>query len=166
MSEFNKKNKTMTDDSSSKSDYSHLTKEQCLELVSSLFQRERSDRIEKATEAFKKIHPNASKEMIHTLVFHVFVDGTRAALDWLAGAEILLREQDDTELYGHTIHLLYHLYNWYQFKKLAPLETEKIPGILKEMKEAVANNDLEWVQNSIEELEGIYEGEWDAENYT
>lgn len=126
-----------------------LTNQERLELIESLLQRQ--DKNREAACAFKSVYPNAPTEMIETAVFHVYVDGISAALDWLASTELFLRHPEH-ELDDGT-HLLYHLYNWQQFKALLPSGTEGIMAVLKDLKEAVADEDTQAILEATEILE-------------
>jgi hypothetical protein len=82
------------------------------EIVQTLL--ERKDLINNARAAFRQAYPNAPEEMLQTAIFHTYVDGIGAAIDWLTDLELFLREPNDGLDIGNTSHLLYHLYNWKQ----------------------------------------------------
>ncbi|NEO87439.1 MAG: hypothetical protein F6J87_24740 [Spirulina sp. SIO3F2] len=121
-----------------------------LALADSLLSRPRPERIEKAKERFKALYPDASDEMISFVVFHVYVDGIQAALDWIASAEIFLQTGDNADLGGDADHLMYHLYNWHQFKALMPIGNSQIMDLVKEMKEALSEKDTNLMKELIE----------------
>ncbi|MEM8640828.1 MAG: hypothetical protein AAGG51_18725 [Cyanobacteria bacterium P01_G01_bin.54] len=124
--------------------------EERLELANSLLSRPRPERMEKAKEQFKNCYPDAPDEMISSAVFHVYVDGILAALDWIASAEIFLQTGDDRHLDREAEHLIYHLYNYHQFKALMPVGTNQILESIKEMKEALSEEDNDLMKELIE----------------
>jgi hypothetical protein len=62
--------------------------------------------------------------MVEAAVFHVFRGGVGATLDWLAAAELFLRDPAAGFDHGATWHAVYHLYNWQQFQALLPVGRE------------------------------------------
>jgi len=133
-----------------------LNPQQRRELALSLL--DRSDVDVQAAKAFRRAYPTAPEEMIRTAVFHVYVDGPGAVIDWLADAELFLCDPNHKLSVGTTFHLLYHIYNWHQFRALLPIGTSEILQLLKELKETAADGELEAVQQSVGELEEIFEG--------
>jgi hypothetical protein len=126
------------------------------EIVQTLL--ERKDLINNARAAFRQAYPNAPEEMLQTAIFHTYVDGIGAAIDWLTDLELFLREPNDGLDIGNTSHLLYHLYNWFQFNALLPESKEGVLERLKDIKDLVSDGDLETILLSIEELESIFKG--------
>ena len=114
---------------------------------------------EDAKQAFVQAYPNAPENMINTAVFHTYVDGIGAAIDWLVDLELFLRNPDeglDSSLTSS--HLLYHLYNWHQFQALLPDGKAGILERLQEIREAVQDGDIEAILSTVEELEDMING--------
>lgn len=55
------------------------------EIVRTLLERDRIR--DQAEKAFRTAYPNAPERMINTAVFHIYIDGIQAALDWLVDVE-------------------------------------------------------------------------------
>ncbi|MEH2066534.1 MAG: hypothetical protein V7K50_30425 [Nostoc sp.] len=67
-----------------------FSREQRWEIVRTLLQR--SNLGSEAKQAFCQAYPNAPEEMLKTAVFHTYIDGIEAAIDWLVDLELFLRE--------------------------------------------------------------------------
>ncbi|MBD2023553.1 hypothetical protein [Leptolyngbya sp. FACHB-711] len=132
------------------------SREKRWEIVQNLLRR--SDLRDEAEQAFHRAYPNAPEEMLATAVFHTYVDGIGAAIDWLVDLEQFLAEPDRKPDISATYHLLYHLYNWYQFHELLPDGKTGVLERLKEIKELVADGEIEAVLATVEELESMFEG--------
>jgi len=135
---------------------STLTSEQCLEIVTALFQR--SNIPEQAKESFQKSYQNLPPKMLETAITHVYLDGIRAALEWLVTTELFLRDPNREILSERTYHLLYHLYNWHQFCILLPEGTQKLLEIVEDAKEAISNEDRSTALAAIRDLEKRLQG--------
>lgn len=133
-----------------------LSREQRWETVRSLLQR--SDIAHQAKQAFRRSYPNASEKMLETAVFHTYVDGIGAAIDWLVDLECFLHDDSHELDTGLTFHLLYHLYNWHQFHTLLPDGKSGVVERLKEIKELVSDNDLEGILVTVGKIESVFEG--------
>jgi hypothetical protein len=133
-----------------------FNQEQRWEIVRTLLQR--SNLSSEANQAFCQAYPNAPEEMLQTAVFHTYVDGVGAAIDWLVDLELFLREPSRGLDIGATYHLLYHLYNWYQFNALLPTGKTGVLERLKEIRGLVADGDVEAILATVEELESMFEG--------
>ena len=131
-------------------------REESLEIVRSLLQR--SDRQSDAKQAFSQAYPNAPEEMLSTAIFHTYVDGIGAAIDWLVNLELFLRSPNKQLDMGATYHLLYHLYNWYQFYALLPDGKAGVLHRLKQIKECIADGETDAILSTIEELESMFKG--------
>jgi hypothetical protein len=133
-----------------------LSREQRWEIALTLLQRKnlRSE----AKEAFRQAYPNAPEEMLKTAVFHTYLDGIGAAIDWLVDLELFLREPSRDLDISTTYHLLYHLYNWHQFHTLLPDGKTGVLERLKEIRELVADGDEAAILATVEELESMFEG--------
>jgi hypothetical protein len=140
-----------------------LSREQRWELVQTLLQR--GHLRDEAKQALRQAYPNAPEAMLETAVFHLCVDGIGAAIDWLVDLELFLREPDRKLDLGVTYHLLYHLYNWYQFSELLPDGKMGVLERLKEIKELVADGELEAILATVEELESMVEGSRDYPSF-
>jgi hypothetical protein len=53
---------------------------------------QRSNLSSEAKHAFRQAYPNAPDDMLKTAVFHTYIDGIEAAIDWLVNLELFLRE--------------------------------------------------------------------------
>lgn len=133
-----------------------VSREQRWEIVRTLLQR--NSLSSEAKQAFRQAYPNAPEEMLKTAVFHTYIDGIGAAIDWLVALELFLREPNRELDIGATYHLLYHLYSWYQFHELLPDGKIGVLERLKEIKELVADGEVEAVLATVEELESMFEG--------
>src|SRR5690606_22694594 len=133
-----------------------LAPEERRELALSLLNR--SDRAKVARGAFRQAYPNAPEEMIHTAVHHLYVDGPVAAVDWLAEAELCLRDPAQEIGYGLTLHLLDHAYNWLQFQALLPEGKAALLALVRQLKEFADDGDMEAVRETVAELESTLEG--------
>ncbi|WP_156426871.1 hypothetical protein [Leptolyngbya sp. NIES-2104] len=111
-----------------------------------------------AKQAFHRAYPTTPEEMLETAIFHTYVDGIGAALDWLVDLELFLRDPSKQLDVGMTYHLLYHLYNWHQFCTLLPDGKAGVLKRLRDIKELVADGDTDAILSTIEELESMFEG--------
>ncbi|MEH1923589.1 hypothetical protein [Nostoc sp.] len=134
-----------------------LNREQRWEIVQTLLQR--SNVTSEAKQAFRQSYPNAPEEMLKTAVFHTYVDGIGAAIDWLVDLELFLREPSHELDTSVAYHLLYHLYNWYQFNALLADGKTGVLECLKEIKELASDGDIEAILAAVEELESMFEGD-------
>ncbi|MEH2052653.1 hypothetical protein [Nostoc sp.] len=133
-----------------------FSREQRWEIVRTLLQR--SNLSNEAKQAFRQSYPNAPEEMLKTAVFHTYVDGIDAAIDWLVDLELFLHKPSHELDIGVTYHLLYHLYNWYQFNALLPDGKAGVLERLKEIKELASDGDIQAIIATVEELESMFEG--------
>ena len=133
-----------------------LSHEQRWELATALLQR--VDRVSDAENAFRRKFPTAPNEMIQTAVFHVYVDGPDSVISWLADAELFLRDPLHNLSSGVTSHLLYHVYNWLQFRALLPEGKSGVLELLKELKQHARDGELDAVQQAVKELEELLDG--------
>jgi hypothetical protein len=112
----------------------------------------RKDLRGRAKEAFQKAYPEAPPDMVGSAVFHVYVDGIEAALEWVAATEQFLQDPSKGIDYGATFHLLYHLYNWQQFQALLPNGRTGVLALLNDAKEGLEENDPEFALKTIKNL--------------
>jgi uncharacterized protein (DUF3820 family) len=61
--------------------------------------------------------------------------------------------------------VLYHLYNWYQFSELFPNGRIGVLERLKEIKELVADGELQAILATVEELKSMFEGSQNYPNF-
>jgi hypothetical protein len=140
-----------------------LSREQQWEMVRELLARKDVDRAAKL--AFQEAYPAAPEAMIDTAVFHTYRDGIGAALDWLVSLALFLRDPSQEIEMGTTYHLLYHLYNWYQFNALLPEGKDGVLSQLQEIKELARDGDTERVIAALEGLEEMFGGSRDYPNF-
>ena len=133
-----------------------LSRDERLELALALVRR--TDRDKRGLEAFRRAHPQAPETMIHTATFHLYVDGPDAVVDFLAEAELFLRDPTHEVSLGPTVELLYHVYNWLQFRELLPSSRQDVMELLAELKQFVAEDDRAAIVRTAEELEEALEG--------
>lgn len=108
--------------------------------------------------AFQLKYPAAPLEMTSTAAHHVYVDGPDAVIAFLADAELAIRNPNHELDYGTTWEVLYHLYNWLQFRAIIPDGTADVIALLKQMKQAVAEDDRDFIVSTAQELESVLEG--------
>jgi hypothetical protein len=81
--------------------------------------------------------------MINSAVHHIYTDGVDAALCFIAGAEMFLRDPHEDWLgYGESYELLYHVYNWHVLRGFMPKGTQELVDGLDDLKDAVASGDV------------------------
>ncbi|MBD2022632.1 hypothetical protein H6F43_20830 [Leptolyngbya sp. FACHB-36] len=141
-----------------------LSREQRWEIVRTLLQR--SNLRDEAKQAFRQAYPNAPEEMLEAAAFHTYGDGIGAAIDWLVDLELFLREPGRKLAIGATYHVLYHLYNWYQFSELLPDGKAGVLQRLQEIRELVADRDVEAILTTVEELEAMFKGGRNPPNFS
>lgn len=142
------------------SDY-HSRRAERDELVLALMQRK--TRIADGNAAVRKAFPDAPQPMIDAGVHHAFVDGTDAALDWVADAERFLRDPNPSEFLhdGRTWDAIYHLYGWVQFRALIPYGREGLKSYIDEIRQFIVENDAESALSSLHQLEELFDGDVD-----
>ncbi|MDJ1182915.1 hypothetical protein [Roseofilum casamattae] len=135
-----------------------------MEIIQSLVQRDdiRAD----AREAFQKAYPDAPDCMIDVAIFHIYIDGIGATLDWLVEIEKFLREPDNEIDYSASLHLLYHIYNWHQLLALLPEGYPKMIELIEKIKAAINDDDIEAALDSAEELEDNFKGHRNFPNFS
>ncbi|TWT43778.1 hypothetical protein RAS1_01770 [Phycisphaerae bacterium RAS1] len=128
-----------------------------LELARALLGRE--DLGADGRAAFRARFPHAPQEMTHTASFHVYVDGCEAALNFIAEAELMLRDPRSARGpdCGICWDLLYHVYNWQQFESLLPDARPTLIDLLAELKQAVADDDRAGIVGASKHFEEILE---------
>jgi hypothetical protein len=126
----------------------------------------RRDRSKDGRAAFQTAYPQAPKEMIGTAAHHVYTDGVPAAIAFLADAELFLRSPATHRLHlGVTWELLYHVYNWTQFRELLPQGRQTVIELLAELKQFVAEDDRAAIVRTAEQLEEAFNGSLDAPQF-
>ncbi len=131
-------------------------REQQWEVVRALLQRDNVS--SQARQAFRRTYPDAPEEMLNAAVFHTYVEGIGAVIDWLVELEIFLRDSGHELDSGKTSHVLYHLYNWYQLAPLLVGSRTQVLQHLQEIKELVSDGDLQGILTTVAELESMFEG--------
>jgi hypothetical protein len=133
-----------------------LPREQRLELALSLLRRHQ--RGEDAEAALTAKYPSVPGEMIRTAVHHVYVDGPDAVISFLADAELAIRFSEYEIGYGTTSELLYHVYNWLQFRAILPEGKADLLELLSQLEQAVQDDDRELIRATAKELREIVDG--------
>jgi hypothetical protein len=137
-----------------------LSEDERRELALALLHR--TDRYAAGRAAFRRAYPEAADEMVSTATHHVFGDGPPAMVMFLADAELFLRNPERHQMhFGVISELLYHLYNWLQFRELLPDGRRNVLDLLGEIKQFVDEQDLEAVKKTAEELEDALGGSRD-----
>jgi hypothetical protein len=140
-----------------------LSREERWQLAHALLQR--GDASSDAKTSFRRAYPTAPDQMINTATFHVYVDGPDAVISWLADAELFLRDPEHRLCEGVTSNLLYHVYNWHQFRELLPDGKSGVLELLKELRELADEGSLEAVQATAKQLEEMFEGNVDCPDF-
>lgn len=133
-----------------------LTATERWELAKALMAR--PDRIRDGQAALRAKYPRAPDAMIHTATFHVYVDGVPAVVDFLAEAELAIREPGHVIGSGAASELLYHVYNWLQFRALLPDGRADLLDLVRQMRQAVEEDDREFIRATLKELEDVVDG--------
>jgi hypothetical protein len=104
--------------------------------------------------------------MLDTVTHHLFVDGPTAVIDFLADAELAIRDPSHEIGYGPASELLYHVYNWLQFRALLPEGRQDILDLVKDLRQAVDENDHEFLKATLSELEDVVQGSRTPPDFT
>jgi hypothetical protein len=137
-----------------------LTEAERQELAFALLRR--TDRYAAGRAAFRRAFPEAADQMVSTATHHVFGDGPPAVVAFLADSELFLRDPEGHQMhFGVVSELLYHVYNWLQFRELLPDGRRNVIELLDEMKRFVADQDLDAIKKTAEELESALGGSRD-----
>ncbi len=153
----------MTDQQPKREGVWGLSRDERWELAHALLHR--SDAPSDGEAAFRSKYPTAPDEMIRTATYHVYVDGPDAVLNWLADAELFLRDPEHDLCGGVTFDLLYHVYNWHQFRALLPDGKPGLLELLAEIRQFAGDGELEAVQQSVKHLEEVLEGHIDYPDF-
>ena len=140
-----------------------LSAEERKELAWALLRRPR--RGVNGLEAFRLKYPSAPAAMLATAVHHVYVDGPDAVIDFLAEAELAIREPAHEIGYGTSWHLLYHVYNWLQFRAILPEGKTDLVELVKQLKQAVAEDDRDFIVATLQELGDLVDGSRQAPDF-
>ena len=111
------------------------------------------ERREKGLEALRKKYPNAPESMIDTAIFHAYVDGMHACIDWIVSLAEFLEDPKKGFNMGKVYHLLYHLYNLMLIENMLPVGSDKLLEIAVDMKIFLKKKDYFCVEECIETLE-------------
>jgi len=129
-----------------------------LELAVALIKRDPQERWQQGRLALQHRFPTAPETMINTAAFHLYEDTPQAVIDFVADAELALRDPDHEFDLGVSEHILSHVYNWLQFEPLLPTATEDMLELLKQIQECVADDDKEGLLQTVDEFREILEG--------
>jgi hypothetical protein len=99
-------------------------------------------------------YPNAPGPMIDTAAFHLFDEGSRAVVDFLAELEYCLRERK-VFFPGYGWEVLYHLYNWLQLQALLPHGMQDVACRIDEIKELIGDGYPDDAQKALGELADV-----------
>ena len=121
----------------------------------------RPSRIEDGRSALRAKYPDAPQSMIDTATHHVYVDGPGAVLDFLADAELAIRDPSHEIDYGAAYHLIHHVYNWLQFRALLPEGRADVLELVRQLRQAIDEKDEKFIQLTLTELEDILDGNRD-----
>jgi hypothetical protein len=127
-----------------------------LELIRALFARQHlgvDGRV-----AVAKAYEGAPSGMVDTAVHHLYVDGCSAAMEFLVDAELCLREPGRRPDIAVATELLDHVYNWQQFEAILPTGRADVLEMVAELKQLVADGDLDAIRATVEDLSDALEG--------
>lgn len=125
----------------------------------------RAHRADDGKRAFQAAYPEAPEGMVRTAAHHVFNDGAPALVAFLADAELFLRDPSHRMHLGITSEVLYHVYNWLQFRELLPDGRRNVLELLAELKQFVAENDRAAIVATATEIEDAFEGSRDSPQF-
>ena len=147
----------MTDQpSSNQEDVYLLSLSRRRELALALLSRSHADR--DALAAFKRKYPSAPEKMLSTAVHHLYGDGPQAVIDFLADAELAIQNPSHEVGYGPASDILYHVYNWLQFRAILPEGKQLLLELLSQLEGAVKDDDRELILSTVEEFRDVLEG--------
>lgn len=112
---------------------------------------------EGATKALRREFPNAPQAMIDTAIFHVYVDGVDAVLDWLVSAVDSITEGTPLPDHSTTWHLLYHVYNWFRFRDLIPSGSQELLDLIEGLEECVNDDDRDTMRDHMKRIKDVIE---------
>ncbi|MDC0834561.1 hypothetical protein POG22_16350 [Geitlerinema sp. CS-897] len=142
----------------------NFSSNQKLEIVRALLERGRVS--EDARKAFRIAYPKASDAAISTAVFHVYVDGIYAALDWLVDVELFLQDPHHRQIdRSEVFHLIYHLYNYLQFIELLPENHDDFLEKIEDIRAAIEASDKSWALSSLDDLSDQVKGSVSPPNF-
>lgn len=136
-----------------------LTDQERLQLAVALMSR--PNRASDGLRALEAAYPGVAYDMAHRAAHHLYNDGPPAVVAFLADAELFLRDPKHQMHYGVVSELLYHVYNWMQFRELLPNGKQHVLELLAELKQFVADDDREAIVATAKELEEALEGDRD-----
>jgi hypothetical protein len=140
-----------------------LTAQQKLDLAQALMAREHRTRDGRG--AFRAAYPEVAEEMIGTAAHHVYTDGAPALVAFLADAELFLRDPSHRMHLGVTYEVLYHIYNWMQFRELLPDGRKNLLELLDELKQFVAEDDRKAIVATATQIEDALNGSRDYPDF-
>ena len=133
-----------------------LTPAQRRELALALLARPKRD--SDGLEALRRRYPTVPDTMVRTASHHLYVDGPEAVMDFLADAELTIRDPHHDIDVGPSTELLYHVYNWVQFRAILPEGRQDLLDLVEELKEYVQDKDWQAMSKTVQELDDILQG--------
>ena len=153
----------MANNSKRKKGVWNLSREDKLQLLNWLFSLETSELTALARERLATAFPTAPEEMLRTAEHHLYVDGKDAALNWIAELARFLQSPDAPPPdYGHDWDLLYHLYNWWQFRALLPEGKSQLLALTREARKFIEEGSLDAALTSLKAIEDSLDGNLDC----
>src|SRR5262249_15855444 len=114
---------------------------------------------EAAMARLRTSRPEAAHSVLHALRFHLVVEIPGALRDMLAELELYWRDpQRPLDLWGDTLHLLYHLYNYQLVERLAETGRTEVVELVRDIRASFDDDDREGMKNSLDKLEELLEG--------
>ncbi len=115
--------------------------------------------------SLRRRYPSAPEAMIDSATHHVYVDGPEAVVDFLADAELAIRDPAHELDQGVAYHVLDHVYNWLQFRTLLPEAKTDMLALLDQIEEAVKDDDRDYLLASIAEFRRLLEATRNAPDF-
>jgi hypothetical protein len=120
-----------------------LTPDQRLELAVSLLRRDPLARRDSSFEVVRKHYPDASDDLIHSIVHHFYWSLPTDLCDLLAYIELCIQDGQHHAHSGLIHNVLYNLYNLLQAEALVPYGRQGVFDWLNEVKECLESDDRE-----------------------
>ncbi|MBN1818712.1 MAG: hypothetical protein JW828_15225 [Sedimentisphaerales bacterium] len=136
----------------------NLSLDEKLALVRSLFERKQVDG--QAMDRFASKYPKASKEIIHGLAYHLYIDGHDALLAMLCELELFLQGKIHDISYGWIFEVINHLYNFQLLESLMPEQAQDVIDSITEIESELKDEkpNIPSVLSMLRELKDILEG--------
>lgn len=150
--------------SESKKRNSYLKHDKKLAILRKLLDRENI--YDDAFSRLQTAYTHAPKNMINSAVFHLYIEGVHAAIDWLVDAELFLQNPKNNLCESKTYHLIYNLYNWLQFKAILQDSNENLIEKINDIKAAIKDDDWDAALDILEELKDKFNGDITPPNFS